>query len=70
MTVRKPCLCSPKHHLVSPGRRLGAAIVSFNESAFVSYGKEQSFQRSGFEGAAFRYTTAPERPDDSSRRVR
>ena len=36
----------------------GASIVSFNLSAFVSYGKEQSFNAPVSQKAAFAYTTA------------
>lgn len=37
---------------------MGAAIVSFNASAYESYGKEQSFNAPVGEQDAFRYTTA------------
>ncbi|HIH74608.1 MAG TPA: type I-C CRISPR-associated protein Cas8c/Csd1 [Methanosarcina sp.] len=36
----------------------GASIVSFNDSAFCSYGKEQSFNSPISESAVFKYTTA------------
>ena len=40
------------------GQPAGCAIVSFNLDAFVSYGKEQSFNAPVGEKAAFAYTTA------------
>ena len=39
-------------------RPCGAALVSFNEPAFESYGKEQSFNAPVGTYAAYAYTTA------------
>jgi CRISPR-associated protein Csd1 len=43
---------------VRGGQSSGAAIVSFNQSSFASYGKEQGDNAPVSEGAAFGYTTA------------
>ena len=43
---------------VRDGQSSGGAIVSFNQSSFASYGKEQGDNAPVSEGAAFAYTTA------------
>jgi len=43
---------------VSGAQSAGASIVSFNEAAYESYGKHQSFNAPVSEDAVFRYTTA------------
>lgn len=62
------CLISGQHDLIAPthnkikgvsgAQSAGAAIVSFNEPAYESYGKHQSLNAPVSEHAAFRYTTA------------
>lgn len=62
------CLVSGKiepisrvHYLikgVSGAQPVGASIVSFNDEAFCSYGKDQSFNSPISEAAMFKYTTA------------
>jgi CRISPR-associated protein Csd1 len=47
----------PKVKGVAGAQPSGAAIVSFNESAYESYGKSQSLNAPVSEAAAFRYTT-------------
>lgn len=48
----------PKIKGVAGAQSAGAAIVSFNDSAYESYGKEQSFNSPVSEEVAFRYGTA------------
>ncbi len=48
----------PKIKGVSGAQSSGAAIVSFNEPAYESYGKKQSYNAPVSEAAAFQYTTA------------
>lgn len=43
---------------VAGGQGAGAPLVGFNEDAFASFGKEQSYNAPVGEDAAFRYTTA------------
>lgn len=68
-TVISQCLVSGKmepvarvHHLLIKGiigaQSAGASIVSFNNDAFCSYGKEQSFNSPVSELSMFKYTTA------------
>lgn len=49
----------------------GASIVSFNDDAFISYGKKQSFNAPVSEAAAFKYATALNRllERDSGRKI-
>ncbi len=61
----------PQIRGVAGANTMGAAIVSFNLSAFESYGKSQSFNAPVGTRDAFRYTTSLNRLlDDSTRRVR
>ena len=48
----------PKIKGVQGAQSSGATIVGFNETAYESYGKKQSYNASISESAAFRYTTA------------
>ncbi len=48
----------PKIKGVMGARAGGASLVSFNDSAYESYGKEQSYNSPVGEDAAFRYATA------------
>ena len=48
----------PKIRGVKDAQGTGAALVSFNATAFTSYGKEQSYNAPVSEEAAFNYTTA------------
>jgi CRISPR-associated protein Csd1 len=50
-------LHEPKIKGVSGGQPAGTSIVSFNDSAYCSYGKEQSFNAPVSEAAAFEYAT-------------
>ncbi|MEZ6117836.1 MAG: type I-C CRISPR-associated protein Cas8c/Csd1 [Pirellulaceae bacterium] len=66
--VASMCLVSGEHATlarlhppikgVSGAQSSGASIVSFNLTAFTSYGKTQSYNAPVSESAAFRYTTA------------
>ncbi len=48
----------PKLRGIAGGQRAGASLVSYNEDAYESYAKEQSFNAPVSEEAAFRYTQA------------
>ncbi len=48
----------PRIKGVRGAQSAGAALVTFNESAYESYGKEQSYNAPVSETVAFRYTTA------------
>ena len=51
-------MCTPKIKGVRGAQTAGAAIISFNDDAFTSFGKEQGSNAPVSEQAAFAYTTA------------
>ncbi|QEG25234.1 type I-C CRISPR-associated protein Cas8c/Csd1 [Mariniblastus fucicola] len=57
---------------IAGAQSAGASIVSFNDDAFTSYGKEQSFNAPIGESSAFKYATVLNRmlERDSGRRLR
>jgi len=74
------CLISGRHDFIAPthnkikgvfgAQSAGAAIVSFNEPAYESYGKHQSLNAPVSEQAVFKYTTALNALLDGSMRDR
>lgn len=64
----------PKIKGIAGAQSAGAPLVSFNESAYESYGKEQSYNSPVGENAAFRYGTALNAllngPQSSKHRIR
>jgi len=67
-TIVAQCLVSGKVEPIAPihqkikgvvgAQSAGASLVSFNDDAFCSYGKKQSFNSSVSESSMFKYTTA------------